>query len=160
MCLCLLTRTSSAGPQVLLGRKKTGLGAGKVVGLGGHVEPGESAGQAAAREVKEESGVLVQPDALRHAAYVEFRFPARPRWDQAMDVFTATDWHGEPAESAEISPQWYAITQLPLADMWDDAAYWLPRVLAGEHIQAAFTYADDCQTVARASLSPADGEPA
>jgi hypothetical protein len=32
--------------------------------------------------------------------------------------------------------------------MWNDAQYWLPRVLAGEHISVLFTFADDCATVA------------
>ena len=39
--LCFLTRDLAGVPQVLLGMKKTGFGRGKVVGLGGHVEPGE-----------------------------------------------------------------------------------------------------------------------
>ena len=35
-CLCLLTGTASDGTrEVLLGHKKTGLGQGKIVGLGG-----------------------------------------------------------------------------------------------------------------------------
>ena len=59
-CLCLLTRTGGDGePEVLLGHKKTGLGTGKIVALGGHVEERETAIQAAAREVKEESGIAV-----------------------------------------------------------------------------------------------------
>ena len=40
--LCFLTRTVRGVPQVLLGTKKTGFGMGKIVGLGGHVEPGET----------------------------------------------------------------------------------------------------------------------
>ena len=38
--------------------------------------------------------------------------------------------------------------------MWDDARYWLPRVLAGERLRATFTYAADCETVAEATLGP------
>ena len=36
--------------------------------------------------------------------------------------------------------------------MWDDAKYWLPLVLAGEHVDALITFADDCATVA--SIAP------
>ncbi len=44
---------------MLLGFKKTGFGAGRWVGLGGHIEDGEQPAEAAAREVAEESGLIV-----------------------------------------------------------------------------------------------------
>ncbi len=48
MCLCFLLRDSATGTrQVLLGEKLRGLGTGRVVGLGGHIEAGETAVQAA-----------------------------------------------------------------------------------------------------------------
>ena len=153
-CLCLLTGTGGDGArQVLLGHKKTGLGQGKVVGLGGHLEPGESAAEAAAREVKEESGLTVPPSALTEAAHVTFLFPARPAWSMEVAVFTAADWAGQPAETDEIRPQWFPVAALPFDRMWDDAPRWLPRVLAGERLRATFTYADDNQTVAAESVT-------
>jgi 8-oxo-dGTP diphosphatase len=148
-CLCLLIR----GDHVLLGRKKRGLGTGNITGVGGHVEPGETTLQAAARELKEETGVLADPAALVQAAELAFLFPTRPSWNQTISVFTATAWDGEPAESAEIAPDWFPVTALPLDQMWDDARYWLPRVLAGEHITATFTYTDDCTRVAHITLT-------
>jgi 8-oxo-dGTP diphosphatase len=155
-CLCLLTRISGDGlRQVLLGHKKTGLGTGKIVGLGGHVEECESPAEAAAREVKEESGIHVTQGALLEMAHVTFLFPARPRWDMVVSVFTAADWTGEAAETAEIRPEWFGVTDLPLTRMWDDARYWLPRVLAGERLSATFSYAADCETVATADLTVA-----
>jgi 8-oxo-dGTP diphosphatase len=154
-CLCLLTRTGADGQQqVLLGHKKTGLGTGKIVGLGGHVEPGESPAVAAAREVKEESGIHVASGTLAEAAYVVFWFPVRPRWNMDVWVYTSADWSGEAIETAEIMPRWFPVSELPLDRMWDDARHWLPRVLAGERISAAFTYADDCDTVAGAKIDP------
>ncbi len=154
-CLCLLTRTGAdGGREVLLGHKKTGLGTGKVVALGGHVGPGESAAEAAAREVKEESGLCVAPESLTRVAHITFRFPARPAWDMTVEVFTAADWAGEPAESHEIRPRWFPAAVLPFDRMWQDAPYWLPRVLAGERLTAAFSYADDNEAVAAHSVAP------
>jgi 8-oxo-dGTP diphosphatase len=154
-CLCLLLRTRDDGVrEVLLGYKKTGLGTGKIVGLGGHVEPGESAAEAAAREVKEESGLRVAPGRLAEAAHVTFLFPVRPSWDMDVVIFTCDDWAGEPAESEEVRPEWFPVADLPFDRMWDDAPYWLPRVLAGERVRATFSYAEDCETVADASVTP------
>jgi 8-oxo-dGTP diphosphatase len=153
-CLCLLLRTRDDGVrEVLLGYKKTGLGTGKIVGLGGHVEPGESAAEAAAREVKEESGLRVASGRLAEAAHVTFLFPVRPSWDMDVVIFTCDDWAGEPAESEEVRPEWFPVADLPFDRMWDDAPYWLPRVLAGERVRATFSYADDCETVMDASVT-------
>lgn len=154
-CLCLLTRIAGDGArQVLLGHKKRGLGCGKIVALGGHVEDGESPADAAAREVKEESGIQVAAGSLREAAQVTFLFPVRPRWDMIAFVFMSAEWTGEPVETPEIRPEWFDVTDLPLDRMWDDAKRWLPRVLAGERLGALFTYAEDCETVAAAALRP------
>jgi len=151
-CLCLIRRQSPVGPEVLLGLKKSGFGAGKWVGLGGHIEEGEKPEAAAAREVREESGLLVPADSLQHMASIEFRFPSRPSWDQTAEVFVTSVYQGEASESDEVVPKWFGEHELPLPLMWDDAQYWLPPVLAGEHVDVLITFADDCATVA--SMKP------
>ncbi len=148
-CLCIIRRTTDTGPQVLLGLKKTGFGTGHWVGLGGHIEDGEKPAAAAAREVAEESSLTVSPDALEHMASISFRFPARPSWDQSVEVYLTSSFSGEAAESDEIAPRWYPQDELPLDGMWDDARYWLHRVLRGERVEAVITFADDCATVSR-----------
>jgi 8-oxo-dGTP diphosphatase len=153
-CLCLVTRVARDGErQVLLGHKKTGLGRGKIVGLGGHVERGESPAEAAAREAKEEAGIRVQAGALVAAADITFRFPVRPAWDMTAQVFTTGEFSGDPVETTEIRPEWFGRAELPLEWMWDDARQWLPRVLDGERLRATFTYAPDCDTVAESAIA-------
>lgn len=155
MCLCFILDGPIGKPtRVLLGHKKRGLGTGNIVGLGGHIDPGESAGRAAAREVTEESGLNVDEGGLRHRADVGFTFPARPSWDQTAAVFVADDWHGNPVSTDEITPEWFALDALPLERMWDDAKYWLPRVLAGERLRIDIVFADDCRTVTNATVEP------
>jgi 8-oxo-dGTP diphosphatase len=154
-CLCLLTRVAVDGErQVLLGHKKTGLGTGKIVALGGHVEERETAAEAAAREVTEESGIQVAAGSLREAARITFLFPTRPDWEMTVEVFTSDSWRGEAAETDEVRPEWFPVADLPFERMWDDGKYWVPRILDGERLSATFTYAADCETVAESALAP------
>jgi 8-oxo-dGTP diphosphatase len=149
--LCLITRRAdgeSADPlEVLLGFKKSGFGAGRWVGLGGHIEDGEKPVEAAVREVAEESSLIVSPDSLSHIASLRFVFPARPSWDQTAEVFVTAEYAGQATESTELIPRWFGVAELPFAGMWDDARYWLPAVLAGDRVTATITFADDCATV-------------
>ena len=62
--------------RILLIEKKRGLGAGKINGPGGRIEPGESPRQAAVREVQEEVGVTpeggmykIARNALSHSEF-------------------------------------------------------------------------------------------
>jgi 8-oxo-dGTP pyrophosphatase MutT (NUDIX family) len=149
--LCFLVRREPR--EVLLGLKKRGFGAGKYAGFGGGVEPGEAVVQAAIRELHEEASVTVSQANLRCVGHLTFLFPARPAWDQVVQVFLAAEWDGEPGESAEMWPRWFALDELPLAQMWQDAAHWLPRVLDGQLIRARFIFADDNETVREAQVA-------
>ncbi len=133
--------------RVLLGFKKHGFGAGKTTGFGGGIEIGETPTQAAKRESLEEVGLNVLEIDLVFMGTVEFLFPAKPTWDQLVHVFITQNWTGEALETAEMNPAWFEINALPLEWMWDDARYWLARVLAGEQLEARCVFADDCETV-------------
>ncbi|KIS27664.1 NUDIX hydrolase [Arthrobacter sp. SPG23] len=147
--LCFLLRDRpGGGTEVLLGLKKTGFGRGKIVGLGGHVEPGESDAEAVCREVFEEAGVTVLERDLRPAGVVEFVFPGRPEWNMYTTLFTTRRWQGEPAESREIAPEWFDALSLPVDRMWQDADHWLPVVLEGRTVDIVVTLNADNETVA------------
>lgn len=150
MCVMLLRRSDDC---VLLGEKLTGFGTGRVVAPGGHIEPGESALDGAVRETQEETGLIVS-DAHWCASFT-FEFPAHPRWNLALDVFTSRVYDGALTASSELRSWWCPVTELPLARMWDDDHYWLPRVLAGERLRGTFVYAADNDTVATADLNQA-----
>ncbi len=127
--------------------KKARFGAGKYNGFGGKVEDGETIAEAAVREMREETGVDVRLEDLEPVARLTFLFPYKPEWEQVVHVFTARTWDRVPQESDEMAPAWFAVDAIPYDQMWDDDAYWLPRVLAGERVQATFTYQADNQTV-------------
>ncbi len=134
--------------EILLGLKKAGFAVGKWNGFGGKIEPGESPQGAAVRELYEEASIAVDRLDLAPAAYLDFCFPARPEWDQTVHVFIARRWQGEPVESAEMQPQWFAVSELPTAQMWQDDRHWLPLVLAGQRVKAKFVFAADNESIA------------
>ena len=57
---------------VLLGMKKRGFGVGKWNGFGGKLEPGETVVEAAAREVREECGYIVNTTDLGTGGFWKF----------------------------------------------------------------------------------------
>jgi 8-oxo-dGTP diphosphatase len=147
MTLCFLAR-GNPPEEILLGVKRAGFGEGKVTGFGGKVEDGETNALSAVRELREEIGIQVREKDLLKVAQLQFIFPARPAWDQAVHVFLVVRWQGQIAESTEMAPLWCGVHDIPYARMWDDATYWLPRVVAGERMKARFIFRDDNETVA------------
>lgn len=134
--------------SVLLGFKKRGFGAGKYTGFGGKIELDETPAEAAARELQEEACLSVDANVLTPAGILSFFFPHRPSWSQQVHLFLMRSWTGNPAESDEMRPAWFGVDAIPYEQMWEDARHWLPCLLAGQAIQAKFTFAADNQSVA------------
>ena len=149
--ICIAIR-ENPDTEILLGFKKIGFGAGKYTGIGGRIEPGETPIAAVIRELREETGVTVKEEDLQPVANLTFLFPARPSWDMKSYVFLTSTWDGIPIESNEISPVWFPVNQIPFEKMWQDAAYWLPRILAGESLQARFTFKGDNETIDKVEI--------
>ena len=134
--LCLVVKQKEG--LILLGMKKRGFGIGKWNSFGGKVGQDESIEQAAKRELLEESGL--QALSLEKVAELEINFPYKPEWDQKGHVFIVKEWRGEPKETEEMSPKWFALEQIPIEKMWDADKYWLGRVLKGEKLSAKFVF--------------------
>ena len=130
--------------KVLLAMKKRGFGQGKLNGIGGKVQDGESVEEAAIRETQEEVGVT--PKKLERVATLNFYFPHVPtdhNWNQQVCVFMVKEWEGEPEESEEMKPEWFNIDAIPYKSMWEDDAHWLPQVLRGELLTGDFSFTPD-----------------
>ncbi len=125
--------------RVLLIRKKRGLGAGKINGPGGRLEPGETPLEAAIREVEEE--VCVTPRLVEHLGELRFQFV--DGYGLHAHLFRASAFDGDPRETDEAVPHWFAIDALPFDEMWADDRLWLPRVLAGERVVGRFVFDGD-----------------
>ncbi len=129
--------------KILLGHKKTGLGKGNYLGIGGKVEKGETIEEAAIREAEEE--ISIHNPKIIKVAEMRFVFPEHPNWSQHVHVFTARRWEGTPAESIEISPAWFRFCEIPFEKMWNDAMFWLPAILQGHTLQGDFLFSEDAK---------------
>lgn len=141
--LCLLLKEG----KILLAMKKRGFAVGKWNGAGGKfdAEKGDkSILDAAIRETKEEIGVDIKDP--EKVAVFKFRFPfKKPEdgWDQDVHLFLVKNWGGEPAESEEMAPKWFALNEIPYDKMWEDDRHWMPHILKGEKLKASFTFDQD-----------------
>ncbi len=122
--------------EVLLIRKKRGLGAGNINGPGGRIEPGETPQQCAIRETEEE--LCITPLGVSAAGELFFHAEDMPRIHGY--VFTATDFSGSPAETDEAIPMWTPVDQIPFDEMWQDDRFWLPQVLDGAYVEGWFSF--------------------
>lgn len=125
--------------EVLLMRKKRGLGAGKINGPGGRIEPGEEAVACAVREVQEE--LCVTPLGLEPVGENAFQFV--DGYSIHAAVFRATAFTGVPTETDEAIPLWFDLAHLPYDEMWEDDPLWLPHVVAGRRFSGRFVFDGD-----------------
>lgn len=122
--------------QVLLIHKKTGLGAGKILGPGGKLEPYETPLACAIRETEEE--LKITPHGLQPMAELFFHDLAYPKIK--IYVYVSDQFSGTPTETLEAAPLWCPMTDLPLDKMWADDQFWLPQVLQSEPIRGWFYF--------------------
>lgn len=133
--LCFVIRDG----HILLIDKKRGLGAGKINGPGGRIDPGESPLEAAVREVQEE--LLVTPINVRECGQLLFQFVDGHSIHGY--VFRADDCDGEPKETIEATPIWTPLDRIPYERMWADDRIWFPLMLEHRPFVGRFLFDDD-----------------
>lgn len=136
LTLCIVRQSE----RILLGMKKRGFGAGKWNGFGGKVGADESIEAAAKREVLEECGLVVEE--MRSVGKLNFTFEGGTDVLE-VNIFDVTKFSGEPTESEEMKPEWFALDAIPYSEMWADDEFWLPAMLEGKIISGAFHFGAD-----------------
>jgi 8-oxo-dGTP diphosphatase len=139
--------------QVLLIRKKKGLGAGKINGPGGRISSGETPEQCAIREAQEE--LRVTPTGVRQTGELRFQFV--DGLSLHVYVFAAQDCVGQPRETDEAEPIWAGIEAIPYDQMWADDRYWVPAMLEGRYFQGRFLFDGDRLLDYRLRVEPVPG---
>ena len=125
--------------RILLIRKKRGLGAGKVNGPGGKVDPGETPLEGAVRECEEE--LCITPLNPRYLGQHRFQFV--DGYSIHVWVYRADDFEGEPTETDEAIPLWCELDAIPYDEMWADDRLWLPRVIDEQPFVARWLFSGD-----------------
>lgn len=127
------------GDRILLIEKKRGLGAGKVNGPGGRIEPGEAPKDAAMREIEEE--LRVRAEGVEEHGLLRFQFV--DGYKLHCHVFRAERCVGTPTETDEAVPLWTTIDAIPFERMWADDALWLPLLVARKRFSGRFVFDGD-----------------
>jgi 8-oxo-dGTP diphosphatase / 2-hydroxy-dATP diphosphatase len=123
----------------LLGMKKRGFGEGRYNGFGGKVHEGETIVDAAKRELFEECSLVAT--SLEKIGIVEFSYdPANREEVMQVHVFKVHSWEGEPAESEEMTIEWFPTNEMPFEKMWPDDAYWFPLFAQGKKFKGEFIF--------------------
>ncbi len=127
--------------EICLAMKKRGFGVGRWNAVGGKVMEGESIEEGALREAQEEIGVLAKN--ISKVAEHSFNFPHKPDWNQTVHTFVSIEWEGEPTESEEMNPKWFAVSDIPYSEMWPDDIFWLPHIIEGKLLKTKFVFGEN-----------------
>ena len=118
-------------------KKKNDIHEGKWNGLGGKSEKGESPAECAIREVKEESGLIM--NRVHFSGHITF-----PDFDGVNDwsvfIFTADDFSGEVIECDEGNLFWKKKNEIMDLNLWPGDRAFLPLVMSGTLFSGKITY--------------------
>jgi 8-oxo-dGTP pyrophosphatase MutT (NUDIX family) len=99
--------TTSTATATWFAPAKRGIGAGKINGPGGKIDPGETPLQSAIRESQEELHITpLDPVKMGELWFAMTHIP-----DIHCHVFMARKWEGEPTETEEAVPLWTPIAE-------------------------------------------------
>lgn len=138
----LVKKTQGEITDICLAKKRRGFGIDKWNGAGGKVDGrDQTIEDGAKREAKEEIGVVIHD--MKKIAELEFYFSGNPAWNQRVHAYFCDRWEGEPAESEEMKPMWFSVSEIPYWKMWPDDKFWLPAVLKGDKVKATFKFGEN-----------------
>jgi len=138
MKLATLCYVKQGNKTLMLHRVKrvNDIHAGKWNGLGGKFEPGESPEQCVIREVREESGLLIQrPRYHGLLVFSDFKDDDWYVW-----VFTTTEFSGALSDSSEGRLQWIPDAELTSLPLWPSDHIFLPWLKKEQVFSARFQY--------------------
>ncbi len=111
------------------------------------VEASEAIASAAARELEEESKLIVTEEHLLKRGQLEFTISTYP-YDMRVHVYECTEFVGREEETEEMAPQWFKVGNghlPPFQEMWPDDRYWFRSLLDERkpYFSGSFHFSDD-----------------
>lgn len=130
MKMTTLCYIEKEGKYLMLHRVKKhhDINAGKWIGVGGHVENGETPEECLLREVKEETGLRLTSYRL-HGLVTFLSDVCEP---ELMCVFTADAFDGEMIECDEGELTWVEKSDVLALPTWEGDRVFLERLLSGD----------------------------
>lgn len=130
--------------ELLLIKKKRGVGEGFYNGPGGKIEDHDNTPkEAAIREAIEETGVTpIEPEKVGE---LDFIFGEDPF--QRVHVFLTEEYEGEPEKTEEADPVWFQPEEMPYDQMWEDDRYWMPLLFEEVAFRGIFYFDADGDAV-------------
>ena len=123
---------------MLRNKEKNDLNEGKWIGVGGHIEPGETKEEALIREIKEETGFTIKSFSYRG----EILF-INNDYQEIMYVFTSDDFIGEMIECDEGELSWIDKDKILDLNLWEGDRYFLkPLLNSDKMIKMEMRYKD------------------
>ena len=108
-------------------KKKNDMNEGKWLGVGGHVELGETPFQAVVREVKEETGLDLK--SAEYRCVINF---FNDDYDEIIYQYTSSDFSGEVIECNEGELKWIPKEEILSLPMWEGDKYFLAPLINNE----------------------------
>ena len=120
-------------------KKKNDFNKGKYIGVGGHIEEGETPDEAINREVKEETNLDIIFKELR--ALIIFYFD---EFEEHMYLYTSCNFKGEIKECDEGTLRWINYHDFKNIPMWEGDKYFIEPLLNNEpYFEMSFLYKKD-----------------
>lgn len=108
-------------------KKKHDLNHGKWIGIGGHVEEGETPQDCIKREVREETGFILH--SARACGIVDFHYDS---FFERVYFFKSSDFTGEQIDCDEGETAWIKKEKIKDLNLWEGDRKFLPYLLSEE----------------------------